>query len=261
MPQIDEFRIGSFCWPELSTNDQLGAKAFYSRVFAWTAVDLPIGPDQVYSMFQLEQREVAAACTLQKDQIAHGVVPHWMLYVAVENADATTAKAESLGARVLATPFDVSDAGRMAVIQDPTGAVFSIWQAKTSIGIRLTGVAGTLCWADLATPDQAAAEAFYRSLFGWEFKPGEIYSDYLHIINRDEFIGGVPPAKTFAGAPSHWLPYFLVAKLAPALEQLKQSGGKVIVPATEIDKTGRFAVVQDPQGAFFAFFENQQSGT
>jgi uncharacterized protein len=255
MPQIDEFRIGSFCWPELSTNDQQGAKAFYGKVFGWTAVDLAIGPDQFYSMFQLELREVGAAYTLRQEQTEHGVVPHWMLYVAVENADATAAKAESLGARVLAAPFDVFAAGRMAVIQDPTGAVFSIWQAKNSIGIRLTGVAGTLCWADLATPDQAAAEVFYRSLFGWELKPGDVHTDYLHIVNRGEFIGGIPPANTFDGAAPHWLPYFLVAKLESALEQLKQGGGKVLVPATEIEKAGRFAAVQDPQGAFFALFE------
>jgi len=166
MAQIDEFKIGTFCWAELSTNDQHAAKAFYSKIFGWTPVDLPIGPDQFYTMFQLQQREVGAAATLSQDQREQGVAPHWMLYVAVESADATAAKAESLGAGILVRPFDVFDAGRMAVIQDPTGAIFSIWQAKTSIGIRLTGVHGTFCWADLATRDQAAAEAFYRSLFG-----------------------------------------------------------------------------------------------
>ncbi|MBV8215708.1 MAG: VOC family protein [Verrucomicrobia bacterium] len=256
MPQIDEFRIGTFCWAELSTNDQQAAKAFYSKIFGWTPDDLPIGPDQFYTMFQLEQRVVGATCTLSQDQREHGVPPHWMLYVAVEDADATTAKAESLGARTLAEPFDVFDAGRMAVIQDPTGAIFSIWQAKSSIGIRLTGVPGTFCWADLATPDQAAAEVFYRSLFGWEFPPGEIHTGYLHIVNRGEFIGGIPPVRPSDGAPPHWLLYFLVAKLDLALEQLKQGGGTVVVPATEIEKAGRFAVVQDPQGAFFAFFES-----
>jgi uncharacterized protein len=260
MPQIDEFRIGRFCWAELGTNDQPGAKAFYSKIFGWTPVDLTIGPDQVYTMFQLEQREVAAACTLSQDQMKHGVVPHWMLYVAVENADVTTGKAESLGARILVKPLDVFDAGRMAVLQDPTGAIFSIWQAKTSIGIRLTGVHGSLCWADLATPDQAAAEAFDRSLFGWELTAGEVHTGYLQIVNRGEFIGGIPPAKAFTGAPPHWLVYFLVAQLEPALEQLKQGGGTVVVPATAIEKTGRFAVGQDPQGAFFAFFEAQDAG-
>ena len=260
MPQIDEFRIGTFCWAELSTNDQPGAKAFYSKIFGWTPVELPIGPDQVYTMFQLEQCEVGAVCTLSYDQREHGVVPHWMLYVAVENADATTAKAESVGARILAKPFDVFDAGRMAVLQDPSGAIFSIWQAKTSLGIRLTGVPGTLCWADLATSDQAAAEVFYRSLFGWELTPGEVHTGYLHIVNSGEFIGGIPPVNAFHGAPPHWLLYFLVAQLGPTLEQLKQGGGTVVVPATEIEKTGRFAVVRDPQGAFFALFEAPGAG-
>ena len=260
MPQIDEFRVGTFCWAELSTTDQQGAKAFYGKIFAWTAVDLPIAPDQFYTMFQLEQREVGAVCTLSQDQKEHGVPPHWMLYVAVENADATAAKAESLGARILAKPFDVFDAGRMAVIQDPAGAIFSIWQARTSMGIRLTGVPGTLCWADLVTSDQAAAEVFYRSLFGWELPPGEVHTGYLHIVNRGEFIGGIPPVRPSDGAPPHWLLYFLVAQLEPALEQSKQSGGTVAVPATEIEKTGRFAVVQDPQGAFFALFEAGHQG-
>jgi uncharacterized protein len=255
MPQIDESRIGTFCWAELGTNDQQGAKAFYGRVFGWTPDDLPIGPDQFYTMFQLEQRVVGAACTLSQDQMEHGVVPHWMLYVAVENADATAAEAESLGGRILVEPFDVFDASRMAVFQDPTGAIFSIWQAKTSIGIRLTGVPGTLCWADLATPDQPAAEVFYRSLFGWELTPGEVHTGYLHIINRGEYIGGIPPADAFGGASPHWLLYFLVAQLEPALEQVTQGGGTIVVPVTEVEKVGRFAVVQYPQGAFFALFE------
>ena len=255
MPQIDEFRIGTFCWAELHTNDQRGAEAFYGRVFGWTPVDLPIGPDQFYTMFQLEQREVGAACALGQDQMEQGVAPHWMLYVAVENADAAAGKAESLGARILANPFDVFDAGRMAVVQDPTGAIFSIWQAKTSIGIRLAGVPATLCWADLATPDQPAAEVFYRSLFGWELTSGEVHTGYLHIINRGEFIGGIPPAEALHGALPHWLLYFLVAQLEPALEQVAQGGGTIVVPVTEVEKVGRFAVVQDPQGAFFALFE------
>ena len=259
MPQIDEFRIGTFCWAELGTNDQQGAKAFYNRVLGWTPVDLPIGPDQFYTMFQLEQREVGAATTLSHDQREHGVAPHWMLYVGVENADATAAQAESLGARILVKPFDVFDAGRMAVIQDPTGAIFSIWQAKTSIGIRLTGISGTLCWADLATQDQPAAEVFYRSLFGWELTPGEIHTGYLHIINRGEFIGGIPPADSSGGAPPHWLLYFLVTQLEPALEQVKHGGGTVVVPATSVEKVGRFAVIQDPQGAFSALFESHMA--
>jgi hypothetical protein len=255
MPQINELKIGTFCWADLGTNDQPGAKAFYGNLFGWTAVDAPVGPDQFYTMFQIDERQVGAAYTLRPDQVEHGVGPHWMLYIAVENADATTAKAESLGATVLAPPFDVFDAGRMAVLQDPTGAVFSIWQAIKHIGFGITGVPGTLCWADLATPDPSTATNFYRSLFGWEITPGEIHTEYLHIANRGEFIGGIPPADTYQGAPPHWSIYFLVENVDGSVDQLKQGGGKIVVPATDIEKTGRFAIVQDPQGAFFALFQ------
>lgn len=105
-----------------------------------------------------------------EDTGEHGVPPHWMLFVAVQNANDTVAKAASLGATILAAPFDVFDVLRMAVIQDPTGAVFSLWQANKSIGIRLAGVPGSLCWADLMTPDRQAAESFYSSLFGSGFR-------------------------------------------------------------------------------------------
>jgi predicted enzyme related to lactoylglutathione lyase len=255
MPQINEPKIGTFCWADLGTNDQPGAKAFYGNLFGWTAVDSAVGPDQFYTMFQIDERQVGAAYTLRPDQVEHGVGPHWMLYVAVEDADATTAKAESLGATMLAPPFDVFDAGRMAVLQDPTGAVFSIWQANKQIGVGVTGVPGTLCWADLATTDPSTATNFYRSLFGWEITPGEIHTEYLHIANRGEFIGGIPPAGTYQGAPPHWSIYFLVENVDGSVDQLKQGGGKIVVPATDIEKTGRFAIVQDPQGAFFALFQ------
>ncbi|MBV8227737.1 MAG: VOC family protein [Verrucomicrobia bacterium] len=255
MPQVDEFRIGTFCWAELGTTDQQVAKTFYGDLFGWTASDFPIGPDQFYTMFQIDQREVGAAYTLRPDQRERGVPPHWTLYVAVQDADATTSKAESLGAQILAKPFDVFDAGRMAVLQDPTGAVFSIWQTKSSIGIRLTEVPGTLCWADLATSDQQAAAAFYRSLFGWELEPGTDHPDYLHITYQGQFMGGIPPVKASAGKPSHWLLYFLVERIDTSVEQAKKTGGQVLVPTTEVEKVGRFAIVQDPQGAVFALFQ------
>src|SRR5260370_3819748 len=204
MPLIDEIRIGTFCWADLGSTEQQGAKAFYGNLFGWTAVDLSVGPDQFYTMFHLNERQVGATYTLRQDQLEQGAAAHWMLYVAVENADATAAKAESFGAKILAPPFDVFDAGRMAVLQDPTGAVFSVWQANKQIGIGVTGVPGTLCWADLATPDPSTATNFYRSPFGWEITPGEINTEYLHLPNRGEFIGGSAPAQPFQGAPAHW---------------------------------------------------------
>jgi predicted enzyme related to lactoylglutathione lyase len=261
MAHVDEIKIGAFCWAELSTTDQQGAKDFYTNLFGWTATDLPVGPDQVYTMLKIDEREVGAATTLRSDQIEQGVPSHWMLYIAVDNADAAAAKAKTLGAKVFVEPFDVFDAGRMTVLQDPTGAVFSIWQPIKSIGIRITEVPGTLCWADLMTSDQQAAATFYRSLFGWDLEAGTEHPDYLHITNQGQFMGGIPPVETSASRPSHWLAYFLVTQLETSIEQAKKDGGKVLVPAMDISKVGRFAVVQDPQGAAFALFQLETPAT
>ena len=98
-------------------------------------------------------------------------------------------------ARSCAPAFDVMDFGRMAVIADPAGAVFAAWQAKKHKGVGITGENGTVCWADLSTPDPATARRFYHDLFGWNFVEGEKdTSGYLHIKNHEQFIGGVPSA-------------------------------------------------------------------
>jgi uncharacterized protein len=257
MPNIDHHVPGSFCWIELGTTDQSAAKRFYGSLFGWTANDFPMGPSAFYTMFQIDGRDAAAGYTLRPDMIAQGVPPHWMLYVAVESVDQAAARAAELGGRIEAPPFDVFEAGRMAVMGDPTGAVFSVWQPKLNPGTRITGVPGTLCWADLSTTDPAAASRFYSGLFGWKVMAGEKDpSGYLHIQNGEAFIGGIPPAQHHpAGVPPHWLSYFLVADVDASAARAKELGAKVLFGPMTMEDVGRWAVVQDPQGAAFAIFK------
>src|ERR1051325_10557080 len=211
MANDDKHAPGSFCWIELATTDQAAAKNFYTSLSGWSVTDFPMGPGQFYSMFSLEGRNTGAAYTIDPEKMK-GVPPHWVIYVAVESADETAAKAAAAGGKVIAGPFDVYDFGRMAVLQDPTGAHISIWQAKMHSGVGITGVPGTFCWADLSTPNPDGAKAFYESVFGWQIAPGEHdTSGYLHIKNGEQFIGGVPPAQhRNPNAPPHWLIYILV---------------------------------------------------
>jgi predicted enzyme related to lactoylglutathione lyase len=162
---------GSFCWAELSTTDQKAAVAFYRDLFGWSVNDQPIGPDDVYSMLQLDGRDIGAAYTMRAEERQMGAPPHWNLYVAVANADETAARAQELGGTVLAPAFDVMDAGRMAIIQDPAGAIFEVWQPGRHIGARVLAEPGALCWSELSTRDPVAAERFYTRLFGWTSKP------------------------------------------------------------------------------------------
>src|ERR1700704_20276 len=127
---------GTFSWPELATTDQKAAVEFYRALFGWDLNEQPMGPTETYSMFQVRGREVGAAYTMRPEEKQSGAPPHWNSYVTVANVDETVKHAQELGAKVFAPPFDVMDAGRMAVLQDPTGAVFQVWQAKKSIGAK-----------------------------------------------------------------------------------------------------------------------------
>lgn len=258
MTNIDKHPAGSFCWIELHTNDQPAAKNFYNALFGWETKDEPMGPNDFYTMFRLQGRDVGAGCTLRPDERSMGVPPHWVLYISVDNTDAAAAKAKELGGIILAPPFDVNDAGRMAVIMDPTGAVFCVWQANKSIGIAIAQIAGTLCWADLSTPDAQRAADFYKGLFGWQiFADPKDKSGYLHIKNGEHFIGGVPPAAyRKPGVPPHWMAYFQVDDVDASAAKAKEFGGNLYMPPMTMEGVGRMSVIADPQGAVFSIFKS-----
>jgi predicted enzyme related to lactoylglutathione lyase len=205
-------------------------------------------------------KEVAAAYSMRADERQMGVPPHWNLYVTVASADETVKKAQSLGANVLAPAFDVMDVGRMAVLQDPAGAVFCVWQPKRHIGARILNEPGALCWSELTTRDPKRAEAFYTTLFGWTAR----HSAPAAVMEYTQFSnGGEPgvgmlamPPEMPTSIPSFWLPYFQVEDCDAAAAKAKTLGGSVMRPPQDIPGTGRFAILQDPQGAAFAVFKH-----
>ena len=258
MAEFSSHVPGTFSWAELSTTDQKAAVAFYRALFGWDVNDSPMGPDEVYSMFQLRGKEVGAAYTMRPEERQSGAPPHWNLYVSVENVDDATKKAEGLGARVFAPPFDVMDVGRMSIVQDPTGAVFQLWQPKAHIGARILNEAGALCWAELTTRDPKKAEDFYTKLFGWTPKhsaPSAVMDYTEFSVNGQPGIGMMKmPANMPAGVPSYWMPYFEVADCDASTAKGKSLGGRVMVGPQDIPQTGRFTILTDPQGAMFALF-------
>jgi uncharacterized protein len=255
MPNVDRHAPGAFCFVELASMDQNQAKSFYEPLFGWSHTDFPMGPDSFYTMFQLAGRDAAAAYTMREEERSQAP-PHWNLYIAVEDADDIANRAAELGGTIIAAPFDVPGQGRMAVIQDPTGAFFCIWQGTNSIGITVAGDSGSLCWADLSTPTPGSAKTFYEGLFGWTIVTGENDpSGYLHIKNGEDFIGGIPPAsQRNPYIPPHWMIYYAVEDVDATAAQAKQLGGSEHVAPTTMENVGRFAVLADPQGASFAIF-------
>jgi len=259
VPDVNSHPPGTFSWPELATTDQKAGVAYYRGLFGWDVKEEPMGPTEVYSMFQMRGRPVAAAYTMRPEEKQAGAPPHWNSYVTVNNVDEVVTKAQAIGARVFAPPFDVMDAGRMAVLQDPTGAVFQVWQAKNHVGAMILNEPGALCWTELTTSDLRAAEGFYTQLFHWTAKRSDPASgmEYTEMSNNGQpGVGMMPkPPNMPAHIPSFWMPYFMVANVDASTDKAKQLGGKAMVGPQDISNVGRFSVVSDPQGAVFALFQ------
>jgi predicted enzyme related to lactoylglutathione lyase len=257
MAHIEWHAPGSFCWFELATTDQKAAKAFYQSLFGWGVNDTPMGPDETYTIFTVDGRDCAAGYTMRQEQRGMGIPPNWLVYIAVTNVDLASSKVATAGGTLLMAPFEVMDAGRMSVVQDPTGATFALWQAKKSQGTRIANVDFTIGWADLNTPDPARAAKFYGDVFGWKFVANKDMapagpSDYAHIVNGTEMIGGVPPAsQRDPHSPPNWMIYVEVPDCAASVAKAKSLGAQVYVDTMAIGENGSIAVLADPQGAVF----------
>lgn len=254
--QRTRYEPGTFCWVGLATSDPASAKAFYTGLFGWHAEDLEAGAAGTYTTLRHGGKEVAILYLQQPEARAADAPPHWTSYISVEDADQIAARAGELGgAAVFREPFDVFDAGRVAAIRDPTGAIVSLWQPRSRIGATLVNDVGALCWNELATTDVERAKRFFDELLGWEYETDA--GGYASIRNAGRLNGGMrKQTEGERGIPPNWLPYFTVESTDEAARRAAHAGGRALVPTTEIH-IGRFAVIADPQGATFAVFEGE----
>jgi uncharacterized protein len=256
MGERSRYAPGSFCWVDLTTTDQAAAKAFYGDLFGWEAEDMPVGEGAFYSMQRLRGKDVAAISPQPQQQREAGVPPAWNSYVSVQSADAAAERAKELGGNVHAAAFDVMEAGRMAVIGDPQGAFFLVWEPRQHFGAALVNEPGTFCWNELNTADPVAAIPFYSGLFGWTIEPFEGSPEpYFSIKNVDANNGGVREQGQ-PGVRPHWLVYFAVEDIDSAIAKVEELGGAKTVGPIDI-QIAKIAVVHDPQGAFFALYAGE----
>lgn len=247
---------GMFCWADLATSDQEGSRRFYCELMGWTFEDMPMGEGQSYTMLYKDGQTVAALYAQMPDQ--KGMPPTWSNYVAVESADATARKAASLGGRIVLPPDDVFDSGRMAFIEDPTGAVLGLWQPRAHIGAGRYGEDGALVWAELLTRDTAAAERFYTGLFGWTTEPMPMPGGppYTVFNSGKNGAGGMMqmPAE-MKDVPPFWMVYFAAKDTAATVERVRELGGRVSSGPQHIPGAGVIATVADPQGGTFSLIQ------
>ena len=259
---MTSYAPGTFCWVDLAATDQDAAKKFYSTIFGWTANDLPMGDGVTYSMMQKNGKNAAAIAPMMPMQKDAGSPPTWNSYIAVDNVDTTANKAASLGGTVVMPPMDVPEAGRMAIVQDPTGAYVSLWQPGNHKGAEVVNETGAVCWQELLTNDTSKSKDFYTGLVGWSATempmPG---MDYTIFNNGEKQAGGMFAIDPNWGPiPPNWTVYFAVDNCDATTAQITSLGGKVLMGPSDIPGVGRFATCQDPQGGAFAVLQPDMSG-
>jgi predicted enzyme related to lactoylglutathione lyase len=256
MKEVEKHPHGTFCWPELGTTNPVAAKSYYGSVFGWRAQDMPM-PGMVYTMLQLEGRDVAGLYGLTPEETSQGKAPAWLCYVSVDNADAVANKVKELGGKAIMGPVDVPEAGRAAVFQDPQGAVFGIWQPGKHIGARIVNEPGSLVWAELATTDEKAANEFYTKLFPWNPEIMDMKTMKYTIFKSaaQPGAGMYQITSDMKGMPPSWTVYFAVADCDQTAATAKAKGANVLREPTDIPNVGRFAFLTDPQGAMFAIIK------
>lgn len=247
--EIKSYEHGVPSWVDLGTADLAAAVAFYGALFGWEVAAAP--PEESgYRWALLKGRKVAGF----GPQVNPGT-PYWATYLSVEDAAGVAAAVVDHGGSTIVAPTDVLDLGHVAVLADPQGAVFSIWQPGLHKGAGLANEPGAFSWNELLTTDVAAATTFYATVFGWEpethGEPGSSGA-YTEWKVGGRAIAGMmaKPPDVRADVDAFWAVYFSVADTDAAVARVTDLGGDVVIGPRDIEP-GRFAVVADPSGAVF----------
>ena len=274
MPERDRYIPGVPCWADTSQPDPEAATEFYSGLFGWEFQD-SMPPDSPGSYFIASLKGKAVAAVGAQPEGAPPE-PMWNTYVSVASADETAKKARDAGGTIISEPFDVMDAGRMAVCMDPDGAAFCVWQSEEMPGSQLVNEHGTVNFNVLNTRDAAAAKKFYGAVFGWgtlglgggvEMWTLDGYGDHLEEIQPGtkeavSEVGGpegfadvvaslVPIGEDQPDTPAHWSVTFAVDDADAIAARAAELGGSVVVPPFDAPWV-RTTVLADPAGASFS---------
>ena len=253
-----EDRTGRFVWYDLMTSDPAGATAFYPAIMGWTTQAWDNNP---YTMWMVNGTHVGGVMELDKSVRDMGVPPHWLLYIGVADVDATTAKAVSVGGKVMVNGRDIPGIGRFAILTDPQGAAFVIWKSANPGGTPATGN-GTMTWHELVTTDANAGFEFYQALFAWQkteamdMGPQGTYQMYGA---GGQTYGGMYNKSAEMPMPPNWLAYVQVPDINAAAAKVKELGGQVMNGPMQVPGGDWIAQCMDPQGAAFAIHSKASS--
>jgi uncharacterized protein len=250
MPKRDTAPIGAPCWIDLFTTDPETSRAFYTRLFGWTAEE----PNEEHGGYFNFMKDGVHVAGCMRNDGQQGMPDVWSVYLATDNAKETVAAAEANGGGVIVPATEVSELGSFAVVTDAGQAMIGMWQPGVHKGFQVLNEPGAPAWFQLNTRDYDASVRFYRDVFGWDT---HVMSDtpefrYTTLGEGDTALAGIMDAGGFLpeGVPAHWSIIFAVENTDAALANVVDLGGSV-VGAAEDTPYGRLAQAADPTGARF----------
>lgn len=246
--------VGRFVWHEHLSKDPKAAIAFYTEVIGWKTQ--PFG-DSGYTMWVSSQGPLGGTMKFPPEAEKAETSPLWMGHVQVDDVDETAARAKKLGGKVYKEPTDIPEVGRFAVIADPQGATFSIFQPKDAMALHDESKEGEFSWSELITSDPDAALKFYSELFGWkQLKETDMGTGGTYVIFGlgDKQLGGVMKQPKGMPTPPTWVYFTETRDLEGAIGRASGRGATVMIGPMEVPG-GRVAELMDPQGALFALHE------
>ena len=245
-------RVGTFVWHEQVSSEPTEAKEFYGQLFGWGTEVFGEGEFDYAMIAAGEQTHGGYAKAMEG-----APPPHWLGHVLVESTDETVEKAKAAGGTLMAGPFDMEDVGRMAIVADPQGAFLGVYQRFSEEG---TGSEGVFVWDELGTTDADGAQRFYEEVFGWTTKDmGSDFGGY-RIFDRaggtGQGVAGLMQNQN-KNIPAMWTPYVGVEDTDATCANAQELGATVIVEPMDVPTVGRFAILQDPQGAVFGIIRGE----
>ncbi|MEM6720721.1 MAG: VOC family protein [Bacteroidota bacterium] len=230
----------NFIYADLSTYSPSKSIAFYEDVFGWKYYEA-----YNYYAAYLKNKEVAGLYeTPQKFKQMR--MPHfWMSYIQVNAISETVQKAKELGG-IVELETNLFSNNKIALIRDPSGAGFTVYEGEELTNIRTQNTANTLIWNELHVSDISKVIHFYQGIFDWNFE--QVSQEYYNIYNADnEHISDVSEiANQFKGNYEYWVCTFGVNDLQETKKRILENGGTQIV-----DETNRILFADDSGEAFF----------
>ena len=243
----------NFIWTDLSTFDLEATKYFYTKIFGWQYKS-----EDDYHFGYLDSKQVAGLFVMPDKFQKIGLPSFWMSYISVTDIENVVHHAQQMGGMIEVKPTDFMGQGRIALIRDPAGAGFTVWEGTDLKGKDTTGIHGKMVWNELYVSDSKLVLDFYHTVLGWSFTLDRSYSgERYDIRNGDGTIIAAMEviSNEVKGKEEFWVPYFSVTDLDRALGQVVAEGGQILDHSQTVN--GNQALAKDPQGAAFMLVETQ----